>query len=82
MSTKPMAIVVDSAECLDLFALDHEIGHLLGARHNPEQSKREPKKYGYGKLLQPPPGGAIGFATIMVSTKRVVGKLFWSMNRF
>jgi hypothetical protein len=69
MNTRPLVIVEDSAVCLDQWTLDHEIGHLLGARHNPETGKREPKKYGYGKLLQPAGEGVVGFSTIMVSAK-------------
>jgi hypothetical protein len=69
MNSRPLVIVADSPDCLDQWSLDHEIGHLLGARHNPEAHQREPKKYGYGKLLQPgEAGGEKGFGTIMVSS--------------
>ena len=67
ITSRPLAIVANSPDCLDQWSLDHEIGHLLGARHNPEALQREPKKYGYGKLLQPgEAGGEKGFGTIMV----------------
>ena len=67
ITSRPLAIVANSPDCLDQWSLDHEIGHLLGARHNPEAHQREPKKYGYGKLLQPgEAGGEKGFGTIMV----------------
>jgi len=82
MNTRPLVIVEDSAVCLDQWTLDHEIGHLLGARHNPETGKREPKKYGYGKLLQPAGEGVVGFSTIMVSAKSIqyYSILFISMD--
>jgi hypothetical protein len=82
MNTRPLVIVEDSAVCLDQWTLDHEIGHLLGARHNPETGKREPKKYGYGKLLQPAGEGVVGFSTIMVSAKSIqyYSLLFISMD--
>jgi hypothetical protein len=56
------------------------VGHLLGARHNPEAHQREPKKYGYGKLLQPgEAGGEKGFGTIMVSYCCIVMVSYSSM---
>jgi hypothetical protein len=79
ITSRPLVIVADTPDCLDQWSLDHEIGHLLGARHNPEAHQREPKKYGYGKLLQPgEAGGDKGFGTIMVC--QVLKKSFRFVN--
>ncbi len=69
MTTKPLIIVEDTPSCLDQWTLDHEIGHLLGAGHDPETHQREPKNYAYGKVLQPAEGERTGYATIMVSSE-------------
>jgi hypothetical protein len=69
MMTKPLIIVKDTPSCMEQWTLDHEIGHLLGAGHDPETEHREPKKYAYGKVLQPAEGEGTGYATIMVSSR-------------
>ncbi|MHC9010076.1 M12 family metallo-peptidase [Stenotrophomonas rhizophila] len=67
LATKETAFAVVERRCLanEINSLAHEIGHLLGADHDPAHASIRPPKFEYGHGYQSPPSTSDRWRTVM-----------------
>ncbi|WP_409460652.1 M12 family metallo-peptidase [Stenotrophomonas maltophilia] len=65
LATRETALVAIERRCLDQHTLAHEVGHLLGADHNPENATLDPPRFAYGHGYRFTEGAAPGWRTVM-----------------
>ncbi|MCM2526459.1 M12 family metallo-peptidase [Stenotrophomonas sp. GD03958] len=65
LATRETAFLAVERRCLDHHTLAHEMGHLLGADHDPENAALDPPRFAYGHGYQFNAEDALGWRTVM-----------------
>lgn len=65
LATRETAFLAVERRCLDHHTLAHEIGHLMGADHDPENAALDPPRFAYGHGYRFKEEAAPGWRTVM-----------------
>jgi len=65
LATRETAFLAVERRCLDHHTLAHEMGHLLGADHDPENAALDPPRFAFGHGYQFNADDAPGWRTVM-----------------